>query len=289
VIREEAKCNSQQLAEMYGGVWLAMVEVLAELQQQFICAPCSPRDPLHSVSLFPVSDPSAYRPMVPNISSNIVTICNVCHKVLPPPGAAPHTTTEVNTSLPEWVDMVDFQQRQVDLQHLTWSHGLCDKCYRAEMLVLENADAILSSSPHPSVCSAPPLLSDSDSENCIAPVIKKILVVDDNELQRKIVKRMTERQGYQCDVASTGSEAVAMAKSNSYAVILMDCMMSGTDGWATSTIIRNTECKEDRALIVALTGLKPADDLLAKCKEAGMDEVVQKPLTNSALQRIMSK
>jgi len=105
------------------------------------------------------------------------------------------------------------------------------------------------------------------------------------------MKRMIERAGYDCDCASDGDEALAMAASTAYSLVLMDCMLGGRmDGWLTASKIR--ELNPD-LMIVAVTGLTKSKDLEDKCYGAGMNDIAVKPLNretlNGWLKRMQSK
>lgn len=105
----------------------------------------------------------------------------------------------------------------------------------------------------------------------------RVLVAEDNAVNRLLVKRMFEKLGCRIDLACNGREAVEMAKQLHYDVIFMDCFMPELDGYGASREIRALEQDEQRVPIIALTANAMADDR-AKCIAAGMDDFLSKPV-----------
>jgi signal transduction histidine kinase/DNA-binding response OmpR family regulator len=116
----------------------------------------------------------------------------------------------------------------------------------------------------------------------------RVLVAEDNAVNRLLVKRMFEKLGCRIDLACNGREAVEMARQLHYDVIFMDCFMPELDGYSASREIRTLEQDKQRVPIIALTANAMADDR-AKCIAAGMDDFLSKPVgledIRKALQR----
>jgi signal transduction histidine kinase/CheY-like chemotaxis protein len=108
-----------------------------------------------------------------------------------------------------------------------------------------------------------------------------VLLVEDNESNRRVVSMMLRELGIDSDEAAGGYEAIDRAASRDYDVILMDVQMPDLDGLETTRRIRERECGP-RATIVALTANVFESDE-ARCRAAGMDGYLQKPLTLDAL------
>jgi signal transduction histidine kinase/CheY-like chemotaxis protein len=108
-----------------------------------------------------------------------------------------------------------------------------------------------------------------------------VLLVEDNESNRRVVSMMLRELGIHCDEAAGGYEAIDRAATRAYDVILMDVQMPDLDGLETTRRIRERECGA-RATIVALTANVFESDE-ARCRAAGMDGYLQKPLTLDAL------
>ena len=112
---------------------------------------------------------------------------------------------------------------------------------------------------------------------------KRVLVADDNEINQVVACKFLQKLGCQGEVARTGREAVEAITRTTYDIVLMDCEMPEMDGYeATREIRRREEGVVNHLPIMALTG-HASDEDAQKCRQAGMDKVVTKPLTLPAL------
>jgi len=112
----------------------------------------------------------------------------------------------------------------------------------------------------------------------------KILLVEDNEMNRDMLSRRLERKGYQIILALDGQQAVDMAAADPPALILMDMSLPVLDGWEAT---RRIKC-DDRTKhipIIALTAHAMQGDE-QKAKEAGCDDYDTKPVE---LPRLLEK
>ena len=109
--------------------------------------------------------------------------------------------------------------------------------------------------------------------------MEKILLVEDNEMNRDMLSRRLERRGYQVICALDGEQAIAMAHSEAPALILMDMSLPVLDGWEATRRIRATN---QTIPIIALTAHAMASDE-QKAKEAGCDDFDTKPVELSRL------
>jgi signal transduction histidine kinase len=125
---------------------------------------------------------------------------------------------------------------------------------------------------------------DQELESRPPPVVVgHVLVVEDNTVNQRVAVRMLESLGCRVDVAPDGKIGVALARSNHYDVVLMDCSMPVMDGFeATRRIRRHDEKLERRTPIVAMTAHALAGDR-ARCLDVGMDGYLTKPLQRRAL------
>ncbi len=104
----------------------------------------------------------------------------------------------------------------------------------------------------------------------------KILLVEDNEMNRDMLSRRLERKGYQVVMAVDGAQAVAMAQSEAPALILMDMSLPVLDGWEATRQIKSKP--ETKAIpVIALTAHAMAGDR-EKTIEAGCDDYDTKPI-----------
>jgi CheY-like chemotaxis protein/anti-sigma regulatory factor (Ser/Thr protein kinase) len=117
----------------------------------------------------------------------------------------------------------------------------------------------------------------------------KVLVVDDNDINRKVALAFLKKHGIDADSAPSGKDAIDMVRKNAYDLVFMDHMMPEMDGLEATKIIRSLEGERNRRLpIVALTAnaLNGATD---EFKAAGMDDCLFKPIVASQLNRILAK
>jgi len=123
--------------------------------------------------------------------------------------------------------------------------------------------------------------------NQVGPL--RVLVADDNEINQVVACKFLQKLGCQVELARTGHEAVEAISRTAYDVVLMDCEMPEMDGYeATREIRRREDGTLSRLPIMALTGHTSNEDA-QKCRQAGMDTVLTKPLTMSALRSHLKK
>ncbi len=112
----------------------------------------------------------------------------------------------------------------------------------------------------------------------------KILLVEDNEMNRDMLARRLARRGYEVVSAVDGQEGLAMARSESPDLILMDMDLPVLDGWEATRQIKGAP--ETRAIpIIALTAHAMVGDR-EKAIEAGCDDYDAKPID---FQRLLEK
>lgn len=110
----------------------------------------------------------------------------------------------------------------------------------------------------------------------------RILLVEDNRVNQKVATKMLESLGYKTDVAVDGAEAVARVLETSYDVVFMDIQMPILDGLEATLQIRQRDLPGKQPWIIAMTAEAKNDDE-ARCREAGMDDYVKKPVTMETL------
>ncbi len=129
------------------------------------------------------------------------------------------------------------------------------------------------------------VLTRSSPNNVDILVGKRILIVEDNELNYEIVDSILEDFKTIRNHASNGKEAVDMVKMNRYDVILMDIHMPIMDGYKATTIIRTID---NNIPIIAMSANAFAEDV-AKCRECGMNDHVAKPIDINKLKNALIK
>ena len=106
--------------------------------------------------------------------------------------------------------------------------------------------------------------------------MKKLLLVEDNEMNRDMLSRRLERKGFEVVMAKDGGEGVAMAQSEKPALILMDMSLPVLDGWEASRQLKAAESTKDIP-IIALTAHAMSGDR-EKAIESGCNEYDTKPI-----------
>ncbi len=115
---------------------------------------------------------------------------------------------------------------------------------------------------------------------------RRVLLVDDTELNRELFKALLERRGCVVGLAADGAEAVAALETARYDLVLMDVHMPVMDGRTATREIRRRGLTE--APILALTaGGTP--DQIAACKAAGMTDYLLKPLSEQQLEQALAQ
>jgi signal transduction histidine kinase/ActR/RegA family two-component response regulator len=116
----------------------------------------------------------------------------------------------------------------------------------------------------------------------------RVLVVEDNFVNRRLVQAMLEKLGCVADVAVDGSQALEMATEGKYDLILMDWQMPGLDGLETTRLLRKQWAPDRRTPVVALTASAMEGDR-ATCLAAGMSDYLAKPLEMATLGAMVSR
>lgn len=114
--------------------------------------------------------------------------------------------------------------------------------------------------------------------------MKKILLVEDNELNRDMLSRRLTRKGYDVVMAVDGEQGVAMATSERPDLILMDMSLPIIDGWEATKTIKASEALS-AIPIIALTAHAMSSDR-EKAMSAGCDDYDTKPVE---LPRLLDK
>ncbi len=119
---------------------------------------------------------------------------------------------------------------------------------------------------------------------------RKILVADDNAVNRMVIEHMVDRRRFELLFAEDGREAVNIFRSETIDLVLMDISMPEMDGVEATKAIRSLEAKAKRRAtpIIALTAHAMSDDR-ARFLSAGMDDYLPKPVSQTALSRSIGK
>jgi PAS domain S-box-containing protein len=116
----------------------------------------------------------------------------------------------------------------------------------------------------------------------------RVLVVEDNAVNRKLTTALLERFGHRSEVASNGREAVEALARSSYDLVIMDCQMPEMDGFEATRRIREQERGGARTPILAMTANALEGDR-ERCLAAGMDDYVTKPIRPAKLEEAVAR
>ena len=119
----------------------------------------------------------------------------------------------------------------------------------------------------------------------------KVLVADDNEVNREVAGDLLESMGLEVDFATNGKEVAEMIQASGipskYCLIFIDLQMPVMDGYEATRIIRGLPAYNDLPIIAlsadVIQGVKK------RCTEAGMNDFVSKPINPSELARVISR
>lgn len=153
--------------------------------------------------------------------------------------------------------------------------GLIHRPLRPSSLAARVVRVVLGAPPSSSDDSSIVGLELGDPPPAGAP---RVLVVDDNETNRRFMGGLLRRAGYEVRLATNGFEAVDHVLSESFALVLMDLHMPDMDGIEATACIRESESGIRHTPIVAMTGDSIPGEI-ARFRDVGMDGVLPKPVS----------
>ncbi|MDB3989355.1 response regulator, partial [Pseudomonadales bacterium] len=110
----------------------------------------------------------------------------------------------------------------------------------------------------------------------------RVLLAEDSEANRYILKAYLEIAGHTVDSASNGVEALKLAETTPYDAILMDISMPEMDGLEATRRLRSSAGENQNTLVIALTAhVQP--EIREQCTEAGMNDFLAKPVSRDQL------
>jgi CheY-like chemotaxis protein len=117
----------------------------------------------------------------------------------------------------------------------------------------------------------------------------RVLAVEDNNVNQKVILRHLAQLGYQSDLAVNGEEALTALEKTDYDAVLMDCQMPVRDGYSTASEIRRREQQSGKHIpIIAMTAHALLSDR-EKCLAAGMDDYLSKPIRQKDLAQLLAR
>jgi CheY-like chemotaxis protein len=121
-----------------------------------------------------------------------------------------------------------------------------------------------------------------------SPLPGRVLVVDDNAINRKVASALLQRLGLSVELAESGQQALDLLASTPVDLVLMDLQMPDLDGAATTRALRLREAGGSRTPVIALTASALPEEL-ASCLAAGMDATLTKPVQLRELRRMLGR
>ncbi len=117
---------------------------------------------------------------------------------------------------------------------------------------------------------------------------KKVLVVEDNKVNQKVILSQLAKFKLNADLANNGQEALDLLEHHRYDLVFMDCQMPTMDGYEATRLIREQETGKQRTPITALTAHASAGER-EKCLNIGMDDYLSKPVNRSDLAVVLAR
>ena len=115
----------------------------------------------------------------------------------------------------------------------------------------------------------------------------RILVAEDNAVNQQVITELLSRLGYACDVAGDGEEALELLQTRHYDAVLMDMQMPRVDGLEATRRLRRLPRPVRDVPVVALTASALTSDE-QRCRDAGMDEFLSKPVRKEQLAAVLA-
>jgi CheY-like chemotaxis protein len=177
-------------------------------------------------------------------------------------------------------DPARYRELRIDAQLLkpVQQDELFETIYR----VMTYANGHASKAARPAAALRPP-------EPVQATTTIRVLLAEDNELNAEVLEQLLIRDGYQVRLARDGREALAMAQTGDFDLLLLDIHMPELDGFDVVRAIRQLEQTTGRHLpVIALTARSRKEDG-QRCLAAGMDDFLTKPIRAVDLRPIIDR
>lgn len=131
--------------------------------------------------------------------------------------------------------------------------------------------------------------AEGEKETFLYAPNAKVLVVDDNKMNLKVVKGLLKRTGIQLDFATGGNECLQKTKEKMYDLILMDHMMPEPDGVQTLQMLRNDAANRNRNTAVIVLTANAIAGMEEEYLKEGFAGYLSKPITGEKLEEMIAK
>jgi CheY-like chemotaxis protein len=138
-------------------------------------------------------------------------------------------------------------------------------------------------SPAPDTPEVPPAPPADEILSSRFPL--KILVVEDNAINRKVILQILKRLGYSPQIAENGRVCLGRMEAEAFDLVLMDIQMPEMDGYEATAMLRR---RGDTTWITALTADAMPDDPM-RCRIAGMNDYLSKPIRIETLRAAIER
>jgi PAS domain S-box-containing protein len=136
--------------------------------------------------------------------------------------------------------------------------------------------------------SQPQVVSGRDNSGLATQIPARILLAEDNDINRLLASKLFATMGYAVDTAVNGKEALQAVMSRKYDLVFMDMQMPEMDGITSARNIRERVSKEHQPVIIAMTAFTSDEDRDA-CLAAGMNDFISKPVVSEDMAGMIRK
>ncbi|GFE62336.1 PAS domain S-box protein [Geobacter sp. AOG2] len=128
------------------------------------------------------------------------------------------------------------------------------------------------------------------NRNADATQRARILLAEDHTTNRRVIRMMLNKLGYEADAVANGLDAVKALEHSSYDLVLMDCQMPEMNGYDATAVIRDptSSVRNHTTPVIALTANAMAGER-EKCIEAGMNDYLSKPVLVQDLETVLNQ
>jgi signal transduction histidine kinase/CheY-like chemotaxis protein len=128
----------------------------------------------------------------------------------------------------------------------------------------------------------PKIINTINNDEQLIALKPKVLIVDDNPMNRMLVVKILQKKGFETGTAENGKIAVFKVRNQNYDVVLMDLQMPEMDGYEATRQIREWKNEKRNIPIIAMTAHTMPGEM-EKCFEIGMDDFIPKPFSSEIL------
>jgi CheY-like chemotaxis protein len=114
-----------------------------------------------------------------------------------------------------------------------------------------------------------------------------VVVAEDNDVNQAVIRAMLMKLGVAPTIVADGRQAVDAVSAGDVDLVLMDCQMPVMDGFEATRAIRGLQPGQRGPVIVAVTANAMSGDA-ERCRAAGMDDYVSKPISIAELRRVLA-